>query len=88
MIRAMRVSGYCLSICLLVGCSAHSSGIDPQTQGMPNQSLDAVIKNIQEQPRGEDRMGASSKPIKVYMAALPDENNTLNDEGLITLKGD
>ena len=73
------------------GCSCHHgcSSISPEKQGMPNQPLEAVVRNISEQKDGEDRVGVNAqKTFQVYSMPIPDETGSLNDEGLVTLKGD
>ena len=75
----------------LVGCSAtsHCHDLSPHKRGLPGQSIDAVVQNIQEHAQGEDTIGTHPhKMFQVYMTPLPDDTGQLSDAGLVTLKGD
>lgn len=74
---------------LVSGCSAHSSGsTSPAKQGLPNQTIDAVVAGIHEENHGDDAMGSTKqKKFQVFMTGLPDETGKRADPGLVILSG-
>lgn len=81
---------------LLLGCSGyhHQAGyVSPQKRGLPGQSVDAVVKNIQPSMAGEDVMnapgtnGTKQTTFEVFMMPLPDQSGYTSEAGLVTLTG-
>jgi hypothetical protein len=74
---------------LVSGCSAHGGGANsPAKQGLPNQTIDAVVAGIHEENRGDDAMGsAKQQKFQVFMTGLPDETGKRADPGLVILSG-
>ena len=90
-----------LPFLFLISCGTHggyhSGYVPPQKRGLPGQSVDAVVKNIQPNTTGEDVMpqsigingttGARQPTFEVFMMPLSDQTDYLSEAGLVTLTG-
>lgn len=67
----------------IAGCAARMSH---KHQGIVGQPLDVVAKCIQENNGSADTMGAvKGQTFEVYMTPLPDENDSVSDEGIVQI---